>query len=679
MIEVEHTSGAIIEFPDGTPQDVMAKAMRQLDIPAQGQKQPGFNPVLGTLYNVAQGASMYGADEGLAGLASVGSDTTYDDALSRARGLEKQFASEHPVLAVGGQVAGGIVSPVVRAVGAAGSAAMKGARLLQGAGLFSNIGRAGAAGVGYGAAGGFGAGEGGVENRLESAGVGAAIGGIAGPVMQGVAEAAKPALKYGLEGARQVGNAMGYGSAESMANRVLADAVRRSGSTAEDMIERIKNSQAPLTVADVGGVPMQRLARAVATQEGAGSDFAIKALQERQAGRGDRLVNQFRNYVSPMDDATMTVEELAKYRSAQGAKDYEAAMSVGNVTSPNIERMLQEPIIQSGLNRGREIQRIEAAARGTPFDPNDYQYTFTGGGVTKPSYSELSAGVRPQQLSEVTESATPNMRALQAAKIGLDDILEQSRNPITGRLDLDQKGRAINELRKSYLDELNAINPAFAEANRNWGDTTSLMNAVNKGRSFLRGDVDLTTQAISQLTPAEKAMLRVGAGRELRRLVETTRGNNNALNKFFGTPEQTRRLRSLFDDETQFNSFVKGLDDERLAQSTEASILGGSQTANKQQELDMLAGRGQIPTSTGGALSGLLRKAEELTIGGARTRRAEALAPILLGNNQQKMAEALLQIGQTNNKLIGRQQVASDIGTKARNALALALAGNGGN
>lgn len=678
MIEVEHPSGAIIEFPDGTPQDVMAKAMRQLDIPAQEQKPAGFNPVLGTLYNVAQGASMYGADEGLAGLASVGSDTTYDDALSRARGLEKQFSSEHPILAVGGQVAGAIVSPVVRAVGAAGSAAMKGARLLQGTGLATRLGQAGATGAGYGAAAGFGAGEGGLENRAESGLLGAGVGAALGPALQGAAEVAKPAGRYGAEAGRQILEAMGYGTPEKMANRALLNAISRAGTTPQDLLKQMNNSNVPLSLVDVGGPAMQRLGRAVVTQEGKGSDNAIQALHDRQMGRPDRLVNTFGQNVSPMDDATLTVEELVKARSAQGIPDYEAAMAVKPVTSENLERMLQDPLVKTGLNRGREIMRIEANARGTPYDPNDYVIGERVVGKTTPSYSERNAGAVPQTITEQTSTASPNMRALQAAKIGLDTMVEKERDPITRRL--SQRGRAINELRANLLNEINTINPAYAKANQNWSDTTGLMDSVNRGRQFLRGDVDITERQIAGLTAPEKAMFRVGASRELRRLVETTRGTNDALRKFFGSPEQTRRLRALFDHDQSFANFKKVLEDEQLAQRTEQFMLGGSQTTNKAQDLEMLAGAREIPTTTSGLTASILRGAGKLAIGGARSRRAEELSPILYGTNPQKIADRLIALDNKNTAMIAGKKTRGDAGDRVRNALVAALMGNqGGN
>lgn len=689
MIEVEHPNGNVYEFPEGTPQDVMAKAMRQISSsvaqPEQAQDNTRFSGAQGDVFSAMQGATFNLGDEIAAGATALGSKVglldkgiTYDRALDTIRQMQGNFQSEHPGRSIAGNIAGAI--PTAIATAPLSLAAMP-ARLAAGTNIAARLGQGAVMGAEYGAAAGFGNGQDGIANRAAEAATGAAVGAGAGVAGQGIAEVAKPLLRYGMEAGRQGLEAMGRGTPQNMANRALLDAARRAGITPDDMLKRIQQSEVPLGMADVGGNPMQRLGRAVVTQEGAGSDMAVKALTERQAGRADRLINTFRQYVAPMDDATQTVDDIIKARSAQGAPDYQAAMEMAPVTNENLQRMIKDPLIQRGLARGREIMRIEANARGSEFNPNDYVLGQQVAGRTSPGYSERMAGARPQDIIEQTSEAVPNMRALQAAKIGLDDILEGYRDPVTQRLNLDQRGRAINELRRSFLSELENVNPAYGEANRNWGAATDLKNAVDRGRSFLRGDIDLTTRAIENMTPPEKAMFRIGAGREMRRLVETTRGNNNALNKFFGSPEQTQRLRALFDSDRDFMNFQKVLLDEQLAQRTESAMLGGSQTANKLEELNMLAGSNQIPTTGTGVMARILRGIGDVTIGGARSRRAEALAPLLYGTNPAEVADRLTLLQAQNIRQLQGNAARSNIGRNARNTMALILSGNstGGN
>jgi len=676
MIEIEAPDGSIVEFPDGTSDSIIKSVMSKnfLSTPTQLEQQrgnePRFSGAQGDVFSAMQGATFNLGDEIAAGATALGSKVglldkgiKYDRALDTIRQMQGNFQKEHGGRALVSTIAGAI--PTAIATAPAALAAMP-ARLAQGATIGARLGQGAVMGAEYGAAAGFGQGEGGAANRLSSAGTGATVGAATGIAGQGVAEVAKPLARYGLEGLRQTREALGYGSPSNMANRAIISAANRAGITPDEMLARMQQSQVPLSMADVGGIPMQRLARAVVTQEGPGSERAVSALTERQAGRGDRLVNAFRQYVSPMDDATQTIDDIIKARAAQGAPDYQAAMEMAPQWTSGLERMAKDPLIQRGLARGREIMRIEANARGTTFDPNDYILN---------SERRISSGYGMPKEMQRNMLEVPNMRALQAAKIGLDDILEGYRDPVTQRLNLDQRGRAINELRRSFLNELEKVNPAYAEANRNWGAATDLKNAVDRGRSFLRGDIDLNERAIASLTPSEKAMFRVGAARELRRQVETTRGTNDALRKFFGTTEQTRRLRALFDSNEDFMNFQKVLLDEQLAQRTEGTMLGGSQTANKQQELGMLAGAYQAPTSASNFTANILRGLGNMAVGGSRTRRADELAPLLYGTNPAEVADRLLQIQAMNMRQIGLNRSVGNAGSNARNMLAQVLAG----
>lgn len=89
---------------------------------------------------------------------------TYDRALTDIRGRDKAFSQEHPYLATAGGVGGGL-------------AVLPGAGAATARSLPATIARSAATGAGYGAVSGFAAGEGGLDNRLQSAGQGVLYGG----------------------------------------------------------------------------------------------------------------------------------------------------------------------------------------------------------------------------------------------------------------------------------------------------------------------------------------------------------------------------------------------------------------------------------------------------------------------------------------------------------------------
>jgi hypothetical protein len=147
--------------------------------PDRGALGAVSNFVGGVADAAAQGASFGFADELGAGMRALvrggtnliqGKDAdlggSYDRALADIRGRDKQFAEEHPVASMVGNVAGGL------ALGNLGGKAVSTVSSMP-----RNIAKGAGTGAAYGALNGFGAGEGGLDNRLEAAGQGAMMGG----------------------------------------------------------------------------------------------------------------------------------------------------------------------------------------------------------------------------------------------------------------------------------------------------------------------------------------------------------------------------------------------------------------------------------------------------------------------------------------------------------------------
>ena len=57
----------------------------------------------------------------------------------------------------------------------------------------------------------------------------------------------------------------------------------------------------------------------------------------------------------------------------------------------------------------------------------------------------------PPPRTSLVEPGTPDLRTLDMAKAGLDDMIEQFRDPTSGRLQLDRAGRALNDVRHSFV------------------------------------------------------------------------------------------------------------------------------------------------------------------------------------------------------------------------------------
>lgn len=192
----------------------------------------------------------------------------------------------------------------------------------------------------------------------------------------------------------------------------------------------------------------------------------------------------------------------ARLQQAQADRSMDAP---GAVWTPRVQQFLDDPITNQGLRKGEEIQRLEALAEGRPYNSKELAITGTN------------------EAGDPIVSAVPNMRTLDAVKRGLDDILEQSRNDVTGRLDLDQRGRAIDAVRRSFLNHVDELNPTYAEARSIYAGPASVRDAIAMGRdNGGRGRWQDNLRQFNEASPTEQQGHRIGrADYEHKRLEKT--------------------------------------------------------------------------------------------------------------------------------------------------------------
>jgi len=160
--------------------------------PQRGTPEYGVTHAGGLSGHAVQGALFGFGDEALARMSSVlgvqpdgegganwfdysrPRDERYQIALEQIRNELGEYREENPVAATGAQIAGGVTTAV------AGGAAAAPARAATAVGRGAQVVGAGAVG---GAVEGFGSGEGGLGNRLQSAGQGAVFGAVAAPLI----------------------------------------------------------------------------------------------------------------------------------------------------------------------------------------------------------------------------------------------------------------------------------------------------------------------------------------------------------------------------------------------------------------------------------------------------------------------------------------------------------------
>ena len=183
------------------------------------------------------------------------------------------------------------------------------------------------------------------------------------------------------------------------------------------------------------------------------------------------------------------------FRSRIAPTDEEAA---------RVEHFIADPIGQGALQRGLRVIQLEKLADGEAFNPAEYGVIRGEGGKY-----ELESGVK-------------NVRLMDAVKRGYDEIVEDFRDPRTGRLALNQYGRAVNLVRSAYTNTLRDMYPRYANALDAWGGPSRSIDALQAGRNFLRQEPEEIKRRISTLSTNDQEFYKLGAAATLRKMIATT-------------------------------------------------------------------------------------------------------------------------------------------------------------
>lgn len=573
----------------------------------------------------------------------------YEEGKNATRENVRQFSEDNPVTAGALQIVGGM----------AGALPAKG--FMAAPTLAGRMGQGAGAGGTIGAIAGAGGADGGLEDRLLGAGQGATLGAGIG--------AALPAITQGVAaGARHAGNMFGMRPAETVANEKLAVALARDNLTPEQLLAEVQRRQSltgkPETLMDVGGEAMRRTARTAMSRPGEASSRGVVALTERQAAQPERIAQDLQR-VSPNSDFYGSMGGLARQRSAQAQPLYRQAFDdPAPVWNERIQQFIDSPEAKQGLRQGLTIQRREALARGEPFDPKSY-------GVT--GFNEAGDPI---------VSGTPNLRSLDAIKRGIDDMLEAYRDKTTGKLVLDEAGRALEAVRKSFVGEIDrAAPPVYREARAAWSGPSQSRNAMEAGRDFLKMDPEQIASRLKGMAPADQDFFRAGAKRALVDTLSKTADNADAVRRIFGTPGMRSKIEAVFPNKQEFQAFELAMkrEAEMLRNARFVSPNTGSQTFLRQMEaadaapnpiMEAIAGvvQGESPKK---ALLGALAGRAVSRVGGYTPDVANRLVDTLLSTDPAAQRQAL-------QGLLGFQAHSPRTGLLGARARAGMLTGGGG-
>lgn len=578
----------------------------------------------------------------------------YDENLEAERGQDKKFRADNPGADLTSHIAGGV----------SGALATLPAWLLRTlplpALMGGRVGGGAVQGSVLGGVAGFGEGEGGLDERLRSGGIGALIGAGAGAATVPVAGALGAAGNAAIESrfGRYVGDKVGgvmnstadmldkfapkvtprslsaaapeggqpvaadsvLGNVaeglrtsapeilDNAAARRIADAMQRGGVHVPQAQARLTELGQDAMLADVN--PMTtRLAQTMYLKPGTAPEIIGNALDARNRRMGDRITGTINEAMPNSGPAVLEAERLRLQRGNQGRRDF--AESVGPdapyTISPEMRQIMQEaPAVQ------KVMDTIMAQAREN--------------GVTL-TPAQVAHRVK-QQLAGNADAAFMGGTAVNKADVG---------------------GLAVR-----WRTALHEANPAIRAADENWQAGTARMEALDLGRQFMKQGMGEVADAVSpailarripNMTAEEAQAFIAGAADTMTTAAQGSTRQGRALMQALDENNNVRRkLVTMLGQENASALFNRAMS-ERAFTGLDRTVRGGSDTAGKLWSMmdDAASGMPSIPTTTHGVLGRVASKVMD-AYHGARAGNEDVrgrIAQMLTETNPAANAEML--------------------------------------
>ncbi len=401
---------------------------------------------------------------------------------------------------------------------------------------------------------------------------------------------------------------------------------------------------------DVLGPKGEKMARGSANvAEGEAPVIADDFITSRMAGRGDRYQAAADTF-GPRRSMPVLEEKMDIAQQMAAGPHYEAAYAANpTIVSKEIDLILRTPDGKTALKNAVDMMLNDRSLVGK-INPE----------TTAALKEAVMLGKMPDVKGGVADGL--NMRTLDYVKRALYDIEKAS-----ARSGADNASRITGGQRRSLTNELDAADASpgksYAKGRAEFEAVAKEKEALELGKKFMRGDADVTGEALSRMAPAEQEAARMGGRKALGDLIRVDR---QAVATKLADKKDAMwdRIRAIF-PEDEYNQFRKMIDAENSKMAVERFVgpKSGSPTAGIQQDVAAL-GR-QMPESamTGlevgaqllaghpiRALGTMARPAFEY-IGRPDAKTAEGLARMLLATGPQQQAtifDALARAASTN-------------------------------
>lgn len=488
----------------------------------------------GTVLSTSQGMMFGFADEVKGAVRAIWDrlpEEDYADAYLRIRDQTRaeleSFRRNRPALAIGSEIAGGILIP----------GAATGSTVVKGTTAGARIARGAVAGAVTGGA--FGAGQ---AEELRDVPRGVVTGSTTGAAIGAVIPGAIEATRAGARGVQAIIRP------EAGATRRISQALFRDEMTPEQILgalDEAKSLGKPVTVADVGGEAVRRELEVAVQSPGPAGQIAEKALAARNKeqltrisrdlvrGVGIRHTNITGDVVEDAIERTMKIRKTASKQVYERAMDFNAELNDDVVAVYN--KVTQTPLGKEAMGKAHKILNVE-------------------------NFDEA-----------------PLMERIDAFKRGLDDMIGSAKRQ--GENSVAAKALSM---KKELVGLVDNVNPDYKSARKIWENESNYLDAIDNGRDIMKPGFTAAKlkREFAAMTDNEQEAFRIGAVDAIITRMRQQSAQEPNMIKLLRSPEMRDKLKSIMTPQASAKiDRIFDIEDAMFRTATQARR--GSQTAQR--------------------------------------------------------------------------------------------------
>ncbi len=341
-----------------------------------------------------------------------------------------------------------------------------------------------------------------------------------------------------------------------------------------------------------GGENLVGLAELVAQSPGPGRNLAVERLAQRSGSAPDRVKAQVGEGLGGAGDYFSTMDKIIAKRAQESEPFFQRAYS--QPIDADIFNRQFEPILRR-LPKGT-LEKAYDIARREGRNPEELGLMTSDSFAGLPGRNSEGAagagGVVGMSQNEPVQVVNPTLETLHYVKMGLDEMLEGYRNPVTRRLELwgSPAARADSSTRRSLGAAMRDVSPDYKQAMAIWGEESAHKDALELGRDVFSGKFPMQYEQLRrawrEMGRTEQDFYRKGVGEALVAKVRSSGGGVNTMRQLLRSEEFRDRVRLAFPGQEAYDRFIQSAATEVQMQNRSNQVLGNSATFRRDAQRD---------------------------------------------------------------------------------------------